>query len=234
MSKQTDLREIQRLTEDAAIDARKLLIQADNLPPGTFQKMLEELCGSFEDTALQLRRLCEQQSPGTGGYKRGRALRPLEVVGSVERIGIDWLHIRINTLLPHCRFQPPAWLTETLVELLDAYEACGVQDCSFNYRSAPLFPQKAVRLYEDIVKFVTEAVICARTMEVWLLEDLTLAIVSNYSVLSGGEFTTEYRTVKAWEFQKGLLCIEPDTLTEKLMELCAPFYSHYDQTYYEL
>ena len=30
-----------------------------------------------------------------------------------------------------------------------AYEACGVQDCSFNYRSAPLFPQKAVRLYED-------------------------------------------------------------------------------------
>ena len=79
-----------------------------------------------------------------------------------------------------------------------AYEACGVQDCSFNYRSAPLFPQKAVRLYEDIVKFVTEAVICARTMEVWLLEDLTLAIVSNYSVLSGGEFTTEYRTVKAW------------------------------------
>lgn len=115
-----------------------------------------------------------------------------------------------------------------------AYEACGVQDCSFNYRSAPLFPQKAVRLYEDIVKFVTEAVICARTMEVWLLEDLTLAIVSNYSVLSGGEFTTEYRTVKAWEFQKGLLCIEPDTLTEKLMELCAPFYSHYGQTYYEL
>lgn len=115
-----------------------------------------------------------------------------------------------------------------------AYEACGVQDCSFNYRSAPLFPQKVVRLYEDIVKFVTEAVICARTMEVWLLEDLTLAIVSNYSVLSGGEFTTEYRTVKAWEFQKGLLCIEPDTLTEKLIELCAPFYSHYDQTYYEL
>ena len=60
-----------------------------------------------------------------------------------------------------------------------AYEACGVQDCSFNYRSAPLFPQKAVRLYEDIVKFVTEAVICARTMEVWLLEDLSLVIVSN-------------------------------------------------------
>ena len=47
MSKRTDLREIQRLTEDAAIDARKLLIQADNLPPDTFQKMLEALCGSF-------------------------------------------------------------------------------------------------------------------------------------------------------------------------------------------
>ena len=40
MSKQTDLREIQCLTEDAAIDARKLLIQADNLPPDTFQTRL--------------------------------------------------------------------------------------------------------------------------------------------------------------------------------------------------
>ena len=99
-----------------------------------------------------------------------------------------------------------------------AYEACGVQDCSFNYRSAPLFPQKAVRLYEDIVKFVTEAVICARTMEVWLLEDLTLAIVSNYSVLSGGEFTTEYRTVKAWEFQKG----RHDPRAVHHLRLCQP------------
>lgn len=144
MSKQTDLREIQRLTEDAAIDARKLLIQADNLPPGAFQRMLEALCGSFEDTALQLRRLCEQQSPGTGGYKRGRALRPLEVVGSVERIGIDWLHIRINTLLPHCRFQPPTWLTETLVELLDAYIEAETPNRFFTKTGqSAVLPQKA-------------------------------------------------------------------------------------------
>ena len=153
MSKQTDLREIQRLTEDAAIDARKLLIQADNLPPDTFHKMLEELCGSFEDTALRLRRLCEQQSPGTGGYKRGRTLRPLEVVGSVERIGIDWLHICINTLLPHCRFQTPAWLTMQL--LLTAVPVAVCLVCAA--LAVPMTARKrrpCVRLGGDIVRMV--------------------------------------------------------------------------------
>ena len=44
-------------------------------------------------------------------------------------------------------------------------------------------------------------------------KDSTGRTLPCYSVLSGGEFTTEYRTVKAWEFQKGLLCIEPDTMS---------------------
>ena len=37
----------------------------------------------------------------------------------------DWLHIRLNTLLPHCRFQPPGWLTDTIRRLLDHYETQG-------------------------------------------------------------------------------------------------------------
>lgn len=127
MNRKNDLRVLQQLTEDAAVDARKLMLLADSLKPEDLQQQLEELSGGFEDVALQIRRLCERQMPGAGGYRRGKSLRSLEAVGSVERIGIDWLHIRINTLLPHCRFQPPTWLTETLVELLDAYEACGGQ-----------------------------------------------------------------------------------------------------------
>ena len=36
-----------------------------------------------------------------------------------------WLHITINTLLPHCRYQSPNWFSDTIRRLLDSYEACG-------------------------------------------------------------------------------------------------------------
>ena len=33
--------------------------------------------------------------------------------------------IKLNTLLPHCRYQTPGWLTDTIRRLLDDYEAAG-------------------------------------------------------------------------------------------------------------
>lgn len=49
----------------------------------------------------------------------------MDVTGSVEAFGYGWLHITINTLLPHCRYQSPNWLSDTIRRLLDSYEACG-------------------------------------------------------------------------------------------------------------
>lgn len=49
----------------------------------------------------------------------------LPVIGRVELLCEDWLHIRLNTLLPHCRFQTSGWLTDTIRRLLDEYEAQG-------------------------------------------------------------------------------------------------------------
>lgn len=49
----------------------------------------------------------------------------MEIAGHVEILCGDWLHICLNTLLPHCRFQSPNWLTDTIRRLLDHYEAQG-------------------------------------------------------------------------------------------------------------
>ena len=49
----------------------------------------------------------------------------MEIAGSVEQFGYGWLHIQLNTLLPHCRFQTPEWLTDTIRRLLDEYESGG-------------------------------------------------------------------------------------------------------------
>lgn len=47
------------------------------------------------------------------------------ITGSVETFGYGWLHITLHTLLPHCRYQTPNCLSDTLRRLLDEYEACG-------------------------------------------------------------------------------------------------------------
>jgi len=52
-------------------------------------------------------------------------LSAVEVAGSVEEFGYGWLHIMLHTLLPHCRYQTPGWLSDTIRRLLDGYEACG-------------------------------------------------------------------------------------------------------------
>ena len=52
-------------------------------------------------------------------------LPAVEVAGSVEEFGYGWLHIMLHTLLPHCRYQTPSWLSDTIRRLLDGYEACG-------------------------------------------------------------------------------------------------------------
>lgn len=89
------------------------------------QQTLEQTMESFERSTLELRRLCEQYSPGVGNYGTRPPAPARESTGYVEMLCDDWLHIRLNTLLPHCRFQTPGWLTDTIRRLLDDYETQG-------------------------------------------------------------------------------------------------------------
>ena len=79
----------------------------------------------FEAATLELRKLCERYAPGSGGFAKKPILPSMDVTGSVEAFGYGWLHITINTLLPHCRYQSPNWFSDTIRRLLDSYEACG-------------------------------------------------------------------------------------------------------------
>ena len=51
---------------------------------------------------------------------------------SPAKAAYGWLHITLNTLLPHCRYQPPEWLSDTLRRLLDEYENSGCRLPFFN------------------------------------------------------------------------------------------------------
>ena len=125
----SDMTRLQNLIGDAFSKTGGLVALADagNTDPDKIQRALESTADQFERATLELRRLCEQASPGKGGYAQRPRLKPAQVAGTVETFGFtsSWLHIRLNTLLPHCRYQTPNWLTDTIRRLLDDYEEAG-------------------------------------------------------------------------------------------------------------
>lgn len=123
-----DTERIQALAGEALTKTGALVALANGARqnPAKLQQTLEDTLYFFEESVLELRRLCEAHAPGVGGYGgRRSAVPPESVAGSVERLGDCWLHITLHTLLPHCRYQPPTWLSDTIRCLLDGYEAQG-------------------------------------------------------------------------------------------------------------
>lgn len=122
-----DLIRIQELVGMAFSETGSLVALTDGgqMNPNKLQKTLEQTMEHFERSTLELRQLCERYSPGVGGFAHKPVLPAADVAGSVESFGYGWLHITLHTLLPHCRYQTPNWLSDTIRCLLDEYEACG-------------------------------------------------------------------------------------------------------------
>lgn len=121
-----DMNRLQELVVDAARQVGVLTALADSgMAPEKLQRTLELASGQFERSALEARKLCEKHSPGVGGYGNKPVLPQMETAGFVEQFGYGWLHIQLNTLLPHCRYQTADWLSDTIRRLLDEYEAGG-------------------------------------------------------------------------------------------------------------
>ena len=59
-----------------------------------------------------------------------------------------------------------------------AYTTQGTQEKSFNYRGPELFGQKATLLYEEDDQSTMEIAVTTRTLELWLLEDMSLVCVA--------------------------------------------------------
>ena len=122
-----DMAKIQTLVGDAFSATGGLVALSDggSMSAPRLQQTLEKTAAEFEKAVLELRVLCEKHSPGEGGYGKRPAAPFRAVAGHVEKLGYSWLHIRLNTLLPHCRYQNPNWVSDTIRRLLDDFEARG-------------------------------------------------------------------------------------------------------------
>ena len=80
MSFRQDAARLQKMTNNAFCQTGILAALADSgrPDPDKLQKALEQTAAQFESAALEVRKLCEKYSPGTGGYGSRPALPPME------------------------------------------------------------------------------------------------------------------------------------------------------------
>lgn len=123
-----------------ASDQLKAVAEGAPMSLPSMQQTLEIVSGQFEYAVLEMRKLCDRYAPGVGGYPRKRLIRAEHPAGDVELVEGRWVQITLNTQLPHCRYQAPAWLTDTIRRMLDEYE--------HEHGRLPCFP-KAVLVIEE-------------------------------------------------------------------------------------
>lgn len=118
------VKQIQALTcgaYQASGQAAALLNEWDNRPYAAAEA-LEQTAARMEQSTVRLRALCESCLPPVPAIGKKPMLSPLDAAGKIEVNEFGWLHIQLHTLLPHCRFAPPLWLTDTISRLLDQHE----------------------------------------------------------------------------------------------------------------
>lgn len=83
---------------------------------------MDELTAALESGCVTARAALEKYRPPVpfdlGG---GQPLALNEVAGSAEVTPERWVHIRLGTLLPHCKYKTSAYLRDTITRLLAAW-----------------------------------------------------------------------------------------------------------------
>ena len=122
------------------------------------------------------------------------------------------------------------------MEPVYAYRTDTCEDSGCNYRGDLLFPFPAMLLYSmPYVKATSDSgVDFERRSELWLLDDMTLAVVSNARIkLCDGDFMSEYRTLKAKDLDLfpqvidldlNLLAVELAAMCEEYLDSPSPTY----------
>ena len=114
---QNELLEIKALLGQATAAAGIAAIGGGNEVP-----QMERLTAALERAVVLSRNTLESLRPCVEFLQGGKPVLPYVAVGGTVRLlNGRWLHIRLDTLLPHCRFQSPGYLADTITRLLDGF-----------------------------------------------------------------------------------------------------------------
>lgn len=112
---------------------------------------------------------------------------------------------------------------------LYAFSVHGSEEDCFSYRGPELFGQPAVYLCEDLKQASIRAggseIIASRSIELWLLEDMTIVPVTCVTISTGkGGYLAEYRVIKEVEPWECGMEIDLDELVAGFEDMCLPVY----------
>ena len=102
-----DVKSIQHITYEAYKLSEQALALLDNedIDNEKLANVLDNMSAQFEKSTITLRNLCENVRPNVEtGFKKLPALT-IRTTGNVRVNEYGWLHIELNALLPHSRFQ---------------------------------------------------------------------------------------------------------------------------------
>jgi hypothetical protein len=119
-----DLKTLQEITFEAykASGALLAMLNGAVISRDSVAEAFDSVGAQYENGVVALRNICEKYHPG--GYLKGAKpiATHIDLSGKIEVNEYGWLHIKLNALLPNSRYQAPAYLTDTLVRLLDEHE----------------------------------------------------------------------------------------------------------------
>ena len=104
-------------------------IPDDTHPRISALRKLEELTVKYESGVVELRNYCERKYRAATSEDGKPLLIPFAVKGRVEVNEYGWLHIKLDALLPHCRYATPTYLSNTITRLLNDYEGRRGKPC---------------------------------------------------------------------------------------------------------
>lgn len=91
---------------------------------------------------------------------------------------------------------------------------------------------RASFLYEEAGDCMTSAVCCSRSLEMWILDDASIAITAlHHTDVGNGTFVANYRTYKGDDWIECDMCIDLEEFAEGLRQKCRPYYAHDIPTY---
>ena len=116
-----------------------------------------------------------------GGITMSRVTELEKALTTLFRKGteVGYTETEIDEFLENIDYHALLQAVWNKAETVYAYRADGKNALSLDYRSAELFKQRATLLYEDVGDSYIGAVFAARSMELWLLEDMALPSLPN-------------------------------------------------------
>lgn len=129
-------------------------------------------------------------------------------------------------------------VTQYLINRLEpiySYKAKGDCEKSFDYFGKELMPQRGTLIYREFDRGGSDIVVTSYEKELWILEDMTLAVVMCFSVGVVGDdmaYSTEFRTYKGELDADNGFAIEPQEMEMLFQDMCCEQYE-WEAPYYE-